>query len=183
MTQPSKRHRGLKVLVLAALLGLLVGSLASSPLGRARAGTCDAEKKSFGSGADVYDDQMDGEDEDNEWYGGAGGDDLKALVCHDLLIRGQSNPDDVGGGSGNDAVEGGDGNDIVRGGIDDDVLWGDGDNDTVNGGGGFGDIDSAHGVAGDDTVDVQDGDALDGAYGGAGNDTCIIDSGDFNNDC
>jgi Ca2+-binding RTX toxin-like protein len=159
------------------------------------------------SGNDV----LDGRGGNDTIYGDAGSDTLIGKTGNDTLVGG-TETDLLLPGSGNDSVDGGDGtrdrvlfSDILGGGVH--VLLASGvvspesgsnvGNDTLTGveqvfGSTFNDVliaeiagvaSTLKGGAGDDQLDVDDGDSLDTVVGNQGSDTCTISAGDQAREC
>jgi len=124
-----------------------------------------------------------GDDVDNFFLGGSGGDEISGLVGADTIrglagddtLLGGEGADSLDGGTGNDVVEGGDGNDLALGGSGNDYVRGNRGDDSISGGQGndflFGgnDDDTVSGGEGDDLVKGDLGSDL--LQGDEGNDT------------
>jgi Ca2+-binding RTX toxin-like protein len=152
------------------------------------------------------DDFLDGRGGNDTIIGGDGVDTLVGKAGNDTLVGGLGN-DLLLPGAGDDSVDGGDGtrdrvlfSDITGGGVH--VLLASGavspeggsnvGSDTLSGieqvfGSPFNDVliaqiagvaSTVKGGAGDDQLDVGDGDGLDRAVGNQGDDTCVTDAGD-----
>jgi Ca2+-binding RTX toxin-like protein len=132
---------------------------------------------------------LDGDEENDTIYGGAGGDDLFGGPGNDQL-RGYGGGDEIAAGTGNDTAYGGDGNDYLLGDLGNDHLEGNAGNDTVYAGSGNDLVlggsrvpaANVNAADGDDLLDGEAGTDLvigDNAFGnaptgfGGGNDTLL----------
>lgn len=126
-------------------------------------------------------DELNGTELRDLFYGGAGNDDLHGQGGNDFLLDTRGN-NDIFGGSGNDTIvggggqldaEGNSGNDTLTGGIGDDTLDGGAGNDVLRG------DPSGSFISGDDTLIAGSGNDI--LEGGGGEDLFVFDRTDGDN--
>jgi hypothetical protein len=149
-------------------------------MGSPSVGTHQSGKVDFDGGPG--DDNLDGGLDDDVLLGGPGAD----------IIQGWAGDDRINGGADDDLIESDQGNDEVNGDLGDDVIGGGADDDDIVAGPGLDLVASDHDInasgsslvlspqspAGDDRIDLQDGDA-DEVYCGGGVDQVLADEDDY----